>query len=173
MSVRVTVTTGDLRARARDASRRAAEIVMGELAAAFQQSFTAQAWEWPRETTRGQYAYRGRGKKRKRVRAKPGSGFTAGSPRNLIDTANLRESFTWWMTGPYQATFRWSANYATAVHEGAWIYPWGDRDAERVYLPPRPWTRAVLGQEDVAGVKVYRVGERLQNVWLAQFRRGR
>ena len=172
MSINVRVNTGNLEARARKASRRASEIVMGELFAAFQQSFTAQAWEWPRETTRGQYAYKGRGKKRKRVRAKPGSGFTVGSPRNLIDTGNLRQTGTYQMTGPHRATFRWSANYATAVHEGAHIYPWGNKDADRVYLPPRPWTRAVLGQEDVSGVKVYRLGERLQNVWLAQFRRG-
>lgn len=154
MSINVRVTTGNLQARARDASRRAAEIVMGELFAAFQQSFTAKAWDWPRTTQRT-------------------AGSPVGSPRNLIDTGNLRQTGTYRMTGPYQATFSWSANYATAVHEGAFIYPWGNRDADRVYLPPRPWTRAVLGQEDASGVKVYNLGERLQNVWLAKFRQGR
>jgi hypothetical protein len=170
MSINVRVNTGNLQARAQQAARRASEIVMGELFAAFQQSFTANAWDWPRETTRGQYTYKGRGKKRRRVRSGEG-GFTVGSPRNLIDTGNLRQTGSYQMTGPYQATFRWSANYATAVHEGAYIYPWGNRDADRVYLPPRPWTRAVLGQEDAPGVKPYNLGDRLQNVWLAQFRR--
>lgn len=152
MSINVRVTTSNLQAKAREASRRAAEIVMGELFAAFQQSFTAKAWDWPRPTERA-------------------AGPTVGSPRNLIDTGNLRQTGTYQMTGPYQATFRWSAQYATAVHEGAYIYPWGNRDAERVLLPPRPWTRAVLGQEDVSGVRVYNLGERLQDVWMAQFRR--
>lgn len=155
MSVRVTVTSnGNLRARAEAAARRATEIVMGELEGAFQQSLTARAWEWPRETVRS-------------------NGSKIGSPRNLIDTANLRQSGSFRMTGPYQATYRWSANYATAVHEGAWIYPWGNRDADRVYLPPRPWTRAVLGQENVAGIRPFPVGDRLRNVWLAQLQRSR
>jgi len=152
MSINVRVNTGNLQARAQQAARRASEIVMGELFAAFQQSFTAKAWDWPRITQRT-------------------AGSPVGSPRNLIDTGNLRQTGSYQMTGPYQATFRWSANYATAVHEGAYIYPWGNRDADRVYLPPRPWTRAVLGQEDAPGVKPYNLGDRLQNVWLAQFRR--
>jgi hypothetical protein len=151
MSIKVRVSSGNLRARAEVAARRASEIVMGELFAAFQQSFTAKAWEWPRETQR--------------------TVGVVGSPRNLIDTGNLRQTGTYQMSGPYQATFKWSANYATAVHEGALIYPWGNRDAERVYLPPRPWTRAVLGQENVSGIRTYDVGDRLRNVWLAQLKR--
>lgn len=153
MSIRVTVSSGNLRARAEEAARKATGAVMRELAAAFDQSFSAKAWDWPRETQR--------------------TVGTAGSPRNIIDTGNLRQSASWRMTGPYQATFRWSARYATAVHEGAMIYPWGNREAERVYLPPRPWTRAVVGQENVSGIRVYDVGDRLKNVWLAQFRRSR
>ncbi len=154
MSIKVTVRSGNLRARAEAAARRATEIVMGELFAAFQQSFTAKAWAWPRQTVRS-------------------DGSTVGSPRNLIDVGSpgLRSSGFYQMTGPFQATFKWSALYATAVHEGAMIFPWGNRDAKRVYLPPRPWTRAVLGQENVSGIRTYDVGDRLRNVWLAQLRR--
>jgi hypothetical protein len=151
MSIKVRVSSGNLRARAEAAAQRASQIVMGDLFAAFQQSFTAKAWEWPRQTQR--------------------TVGVVGSPRNLIDTGNLRQSGAFRMTGPYQATFKWSALYATAVHEGAMIYPWGNRDAQKVRLPPRPWTRAVLGQESVSGVKVYDVGDRLRNVWLAQLKR--
>jgi hypothetical protein len=151
MSIRVTVRSGNLQARAKDAARRASEIVMGELFAAFQQSFTAKAWPWPRQTQR--------------------TVGTVGSPRNLIDVGNLRQSGTYQMSGPYQATFKWSANYATAVHEGANIYPWGNRNAQRVYLPPRPWTRAVLGQENVSGIRTYDVADRLRNVWLVQLKK--
>jgi hypothetical protein len=154
MSIKVTVRSGNLRARAKAAARRASEIVMGELFAAFPQSFTAKAWAWPRQTVRS-------------------DGSTVGSPRNLIDVGSpgLRSSGSYQMTGPFQATFKWSALYATAVHEGAMIFPWGNRDAKRVYLPPRPWTRAVLGQENVSGIRTYDVGDRLRNVWLAQLRR--
>jgi len=151
MSIRVTVRSGNLQARAKDAAHRASEIVMGELFAAFQQSFTAKAWPWPRQTQR--------------------TVGTVGSPRNLIDVGNLRQSGTYQMSGPYQATFKWSANYATAVHEGANIYPWGNRKAQRVYLPPRPWTRAVLGQENVSGIRPYDVADRLKNVWLVQLKK--
>jgi hypothetical protein len=152
MSVRVTVTQStNLQALAEAAAQRATEIVMGELFAAFQQSFTAQAWNWPRETKR--------------------TVGTVGSPRNIIDTGSLRQSGTWQMTGPYQATFKWSANYATAVHEGARIRPWGNRNAALVQLPARPWTRAVLGQENVSGIQTYNAADRLRNVWLAQLRR--
>jgi hypothetical protein len=151
MSVRVTVESGNLAKLAEQAAQRATEIVMGELYGAFQQSFTAQAWAWPRETKR--------------------TVGTAGSPRNIIDTGSLRQSGSYKMTGPYQATFTWSANYATAVHEGALIFPWGNRNARRVQLPARPWTRAVLGQENVSGIVTYNVADRLRNVWLAQLRR--
>jgi hypothetical protein len=151
MSVRVTVESGNLAKLAEQAAQRATQIVMGELYGAFQQSFTAQAWAWPRQTQR--------------------TVGTAGSPRNIIDTGSLRQSGSYQMSGPYQATFKWSANYATAVHEGAMIYPWGNRNAQRVQLPPRPWTRAVLGQENVSGIVTYDIGDRLKNVWLAQLRR--
>jgi hypothetical protein len=151
MSVKVTVNTGNLQQMAEQAAQRATEIVMGELFAAFQQSFTAQAWDWPRTTQR--------------------TVGTVGSPRNLIDTGSLRQSGSFQKSGPYQATFKWSANYATAVHEGALIYPWGNRNAQRVQLPARPWTRAVLGQETANGVVVYNVGQRLRDVWLTQLRR--
>ena len=75
------------------------------------------------------------------------------------------------MNGPFQATFTWSANYATAVHEGAMIYPWGNRNARRVQLPARPWTRAVLGQENVSGIQPFPIAQRLRDVWLANLRR--
>jgi hypothetical protein len=151
MSVRVEIQSGDLQLRAEQAAQRATELVMGELYAAFQQSFTKNVWSWPRQTQR--------------------TVGTAGSPRNLIDVGNLRQSGSWQMNGPFQATFTWSANYATAVHEGAMIYPWGNRNARRVQLPARPWTRAVLGQENVSGIQPFPIAQRLSDVWLANLRR--
>ena len=137
---------GSLRAQADQAARRASEVVLGELSAAFQQSFTAEAWAWPRQTVRS-------------------NGLTVGSPRNLIDTANLRQSHNWALDSPFQATYRWSAQYATAVHEGAVL---GTR--VRTVLPARPWTRAVMGTERVSGITPYPFEHRLRNVWIGYMR---
>lgn len=148
MSVRCTVT-GSLRQRADDAARRASQIVLGELSAALQQSFTAQAWQWPRPTVRS-------------------NGSTASSPRNLIDTANLRQSHQWQLDGPFRAVYIWRARYATVVHDGAVV---GRR--RRTMLPPRPWTRAVIGTERVDGIEPFPLERRLRDVWLGYMRAGR
>lgn len=147
MSVRCTVS-GRLRPRAEDAARRATSIVLGELSAAFQQSFTAQAWAWPRPTVRS-------------------NGSTVGSPRNIIDTANLRQSHSWRQTGPYRAEYIWSAQYATAVHDGAVV---GRKT--RTVMPARPWTRAVMGLENVDGIQRFPLDSRLRDVWMAYMRSG-
>ena len=149
MSFRVTVS-GGLAGDADAAAQKATEAVMRELFGAMQQSFTAKAWDWPTSTQRG---------KRK-----------ADSPRNIIDTANLRQSGFWRMTGPYSAEFRWSANYATAVHEG---YRRFHKDGSYSTWPARPWTHAVLGRVTVPGIRPFPLQQRLKDVWLAEFRRRR
>ena len=150
MSIRVSVNSDGITARAEAAAQRATQAVMRELFAAFQQSFTAKAWDWPTSTQRG---------KRK-----------ADSPRNIIDTANLRQSGSWQMTGPYSARFTWSANYATAVHEG---YRRFRPDGSFSTWPARPWTHAVLGRVTVPGITPFPLQQRLRDVWLARFRAGR
>jgi hypothetical protein len=171
MSIRVTVRTGDLQARAEQAARRASQIVMGELFAAMQQSFTKKAWPWPRDlATR---SVPGATLAEKIRSYDDGKGLAVGSPRNLIDTGNLRQSGSFRMVGNTRAVFAWSAIYATAVHEGAYIHPWGNKQAARVYLPPRPWTRAVLGLEDTPGIEPFPLAERLRDVWLQSLRKGR
>lgn len=153
MSTRVTVT-GSLRAQAEQAARAATKAVMAELNGAFQQSFTAVAWSWPRQTKRS-------------------NGKLVGSPRNTIDqagTGGLRGTGSWQMTGSYEATFKWSAEYATGVHEGYVTRLRGGRQGPGLLVPARPWTRAVMGQEDAPGVQVYNLGERLRNVWMGYMR---
>lgn len=149
MSVRVTANT-NLRDRAEAAAKKAAEAAFRELFAAMQQSFTARAWEWPGVTQR-------------RV-------GTVGSPRNLIDIGNLRQSGSYEMTGAYSARFTWSANYATAVHEGYRRYR---KDGGASTWPARPWTSAVLGTVQVPGIKPFPLDQRLRDVWLARFKAGR
>lgn len=147
MSIKV---NANLSARAETAAQKAAEAVMRELFAAMQQSFTARAWDWPGTTQR-------------RV-------GTVGSPRNIIDIGNLRQSGSYQMTGPYTATFTWSANYATAVHEGYRRYR---KDGGASTWPARPWTSAVLGRVQVPGIEPFPLNQRFKDVWLARFRSGR
>lgn len=150
MSIKVTVNT-NMQARAEAAAKQAAEALAGELFASMQQSFTAKAWEWPGTTERG-------------------GGSTVGSPRNIIDVGNLRQSGSYRMVGPYKAEFRWSAAYATAVHEG---YRRFRADGSASSWPARPWTDAVLGRVRVPGIEPFPLQQRLRETWLAYFRRGR
>jgi hypothetical protein len=173
MSVRVEIQSGDLQVRAEQAAQRATELVMGELYAAFQQSFTAQVWAWPRNLPTRKL--KGDTVAKKAASYARGEGITPPNPRNLIDDDNLRGTGSWGMTGAYEATFKWSADYARLTHEGGYIWAWGRRPplkgARAVYLPPRPWTRAVLGQERVSGIEPFPIAQRLRDVWLANLRR--
>jgi len=172
MSIRVRIDSGDLVKRAEAAAERAVEIVMGELGAAFNQSFTAKAWDWPRDLPTRKL--KGANLAEKIRSYQDGDGVRAGNPRNLIDTglAGLRGSYSMEMLGKYQAKYTWSKDYATAVHEGAAIFPWGNKNT-RTILPARPWTRAVLGTENVAAIKPFPLEKRLKDVWLARFKAGR
>lgn len=106
-----------------------------ELIGRYQESFDATAWPWPRET-------------RRRV-------GTVGSPRNITDIGTLKQSFHYSSPNPYVLEARWSANYATAVHEGA-------RLRNGTILPARPWTSAVNGTVQASGIPAYPLGDKLQ-----------
>jgi hypothetical protein len=166
VSIKVKVESGDLARRAEQAAERAMEIVLGELNAAFRESFDFKAWDWPRDLpTRGLDGTLA--EKAKKYRQ--GKGKRAGNPRNLIDEGNLRRAASWQMSGKYQAAYKWSAEYATLVHQGGWIRPWGN-DNVRILIPARPWTRAVLGQEQVSAIKPFPFEKRLKDVWIAKFK---
>lgn len=169
MSIKVNVTGGGLADRAEAAAQKATQAVMRELFAAFQQSFTAKAWDWPSDLPTRKL--KGATLAEKIRSYEKGEGSRAGNPRNLIDVGNLRQTGSYEMTGPYAAKFTWSANYATAVHEGARIYPWGNRSASPVTLPARPWTAAVLGRVKVSGITPFPFQQRLRDTWLVYFKR--
>lgn len=171
MSLRVRVTGGGLADRADAAAQKATQAVMRELFAAFQQSFTAKAWDWPRDLPTRKLKGATLAEKARSYRN--GDGVRAGNPRNLIDVGNLRQTGFYEFTGPYSARFTWSANYATAVHEGARIRPWGNRSASPVTLPARPWTAAVLGRVRVPGIAPFPFKQRLRDVWVAYFKASR
>lgn len=148
MSIKVTVSSGNLAARAEAAAQKAFENAGRELFGAFQQSFTAKAWDWPGQTQRS-------------------GGSIVGSPRNLIDIGNLRQSGSWQFTGPYSARYTWSAQYATAVHEG---YRRSRADGSYSTWPARPWTHAVLGRMKALGITPFPLQKRIKETWLAYFK---
>ena len=168
MSIKVKVQSTDLTARAEQAAEQAMKIVMGELEAAFSQSFTAKAWDWPRETVRG---LTGGTISEKLENLRKGKGFVVGSPRNLIDIGNpgLRGMTYKEQISKYRWRFVWFAPYANLTHEGGWIRPWGNKNA-RVDIPARPWTSAVLGTERVAAIRPFPLQQRLKDVWMARFK---
>lgn len=174
--VRVQVEVADLEARAEAAAQAATATAMADLNAAFQESFDFKAWDWPRDLPTRKLS--GATLREKLANYRKGRGIRAGNPRNLIDNGNpgLRGAHLFEMTSPYQARFVWWAPYARLVHEGGWIWAWGRRPPQKgaraVYLPPRPWTRAVLGQEQVAAIQPFPLQQRLRDVWLAHFRQG-
>lgn len=169
MSIKVTVN-GSLRAKAEQAMQKAAENVSRELFQEFQASLSAKAWDWPWNLpTRG---LSGDTLAKKLANYKAGKGKLAGNPRSIKDEGNLGRTGSWQMTGPYSAQFKWSAEYATLVHEGGTIRAWGNENAPR-NLPARPWTSAVLGKVQVPGIRVFPLEKRLKDVWLARFRASR
>ena len=199
MSIKVTVDTSGLIARAEQAAQQAARAVLAELNNEFDASFNAKAWDWPYDLPTRKLkgatlqekieSYTGKRKKKNKEgdsedssnadnqtdeskSDNKGEGIKAGSPRNIIDHGTLRQSGRMEFIGPYSAKYTWAANYATAVHEGARIFPWGNKN-RRVTLPARPWTSAVLGRVLVPGIEPYPMGDRLRDVWAVKFRLGR
>jgi hypothetical protein len=120
-----------------------------ELIGRYQASFNPPAWQWPRETKR----YKGRkgGKSGKTKR----TFVVVGSPRNLKDRGTLSQSFSYSSPNPFVLEATWSADYATAKHEGA-------RLRNGTILPATPWTDAVRGTVEVSGIPVFPLGRKLQ-----------
>lgn len=135
--------------RANKARDTASKLVFAELNSAFQAAIGSKAWEWPRVTIRS-------------------NGQETGSPRNIVDRGTLRASNSFSISGS-RATFSWSVGYATAVHYGANIHPWGNKNAPLVTLPARPWTSAVLGTVRIAGIEPYNYQEAFRTIFLKSY----
>lgn len=76
------------------------------------------------------------------------NGTTAGSPRNIVDMGRLMNSLSWTKSAAnangYKLTGKYSAPYATQVHYGAYVRPYGNSNATAVWTPGRPWVEGVL-----------------------------
>lgn len=151
MSLSVKFTTS-LEQRAKAASEAAAAAVFAELNRRFQDAIGAKAWNWPRATKRT-------------------GGVIPAGPRNIVDRSILKNSNPGPQINGLKVEYRWAEPYASFVHEGARIYPYGDKTRKRVLLPARPWTSAVLGTVKVSGIEVYPMADRFKKLWLQRFRR--
>ena len=159
--MKVTFNT-NLEARARKASENAAKAIFEEINRRFQDAMTAKVWQWPRVTIRGR-TYRRNGSRSK--------GKPVGSPRNIVDFGALMRSNSGPKISGLKVEYRWRERYARAVHNGAMIYPWGNKKAKKVLLPARPWTSAVLGTVKVSGIEPYDMGKRFSEEWLVYFKK--
>ena len=147
-SVKVNV---DIGARALRASTLAIRIVAPELNSAFQDAIGSRVWDHPRPTVRS-------------------NGQTVTAPRNIVDLGILKASNSFEINGNL-VTYQWAVNYAAAQHWGANIYPWGNKKAKKVNLPPKPWTSAVLGTIKVGGIQPYDYKSTLKIAFITSWNR--
>lgn len=100
-----------------------------------QQKLTARIWPWPNITRT-----RGKGKRGK-VRIE-------GSPRDIVDTGALRDSYDMYPVASGHMRHVYDIEYAMAVHNGAVIRnAWGK--GILVVLPARPWIRVALRESNL------------------------
>lgn len=120
-----------------------------ELDGRFDEAISGANWSWPRTTRRG---LPGTTLAQKIKGYNQGKGNDVGSPRSILDSGDLKGSKQMSDIKGFSVEWTWSVEYAAAVHDGAMIYPWGNRNADKVELPARPWTNAVL-EGNVANYK--------------------
>ena len=86
----------------------------GEIADALNAAMSSSAWQW-----------------------------RTGGSRDIVDTGALKSSLSITFSGgSFQISY--SEPYAALVHWGGYIYPYGNKGAERIYLPGRPWVEATV-----------------------------
>jgi hypothetical protein len=109
---------------------KANKVIETELTKALNEAMEAPVWKWtPGVTT-----------DRK-------NGSSVESPRDIVDTGALRDSFRI-NTKKGTVDFAYREPYSRMVHYGGYIKPFGKPDVPKVYLPPRPWITSVLYGEN-------------------------
>lgn len=112
------------------AAEQALKTTAAELDGRFTDAISSAVWPWPFPASNGK-----------------------GSPRSIVDTGVLKNSKVYNLSG-LKAEWKWTANYAAAVHEGARLW-------NGATLPARPWTNAVLEGGTSANVEVYDISTEL------------
>lgn len=62
---------------------------------------------------------------------------------DIIDTGELMNSLTVSIQGD-TLTMDYTAEYASFVHYGGYLAPYGNKSIDKVYIPGRPWVDAVV-----------------------------
>ena len=68
------------------------------------------------------------------------------NPRDIVDTGDLRKSQEMAIDsrpGVMETKYRWTVDYAPAVHDGA-VFKATDADGQPRTMPARPWTRELI-----------------------------
>ncbi len=170
--IRTTVSfevTTDITGELRLATEQAFAQVAGELTARFDDAVSGNYWPWPDSTPRfgGSRDLESAADNWNTYLTGNGTGSrpkaVAGSPRSIVDSGNLKQSRNFELDRVnLQAEWNWNADYAAAVHEGAYINPFGNPN-KIVQLPARPWTQAVIEGGTVAtGIPVYPIAQNLR-----------
>lgn len=67
-----------------------------------------------------------------------------GTGRDIVDSAELLTSASVFLNGD-DITITYTSPYASLVHYGGYVAPYGNTSIEKVYIPGRPWVAATLG----------------------------
>ena len=108
--------------------QRGAQQIESYIPALLEKSLDSTVWSWPRPTIRA-------------------NGAVVGDPRSITDTGRLKRSgkvTTKFLQTKTVFNVRYSAPYASLVHNGGYIFPYGDSTRNPTFLPARPWISAVL-----------------------------
>lgn len=122
-------------------AEKAFEKVADELEGRFTDAISSAYWDWPGQSKRGVSGSTVGEKAKSWAKAK----FNTGAPRSIVDGGDLKGSLRVDLNlGSLQCEYTWTEDYAAAVHEGAYIHPWGNKSRGKIHLPARPWTSAVI-----------------------------
>lgn len=66
-----------------------------------------------------------------------------GGSRDIVDSGALKESKMVTVAND-RIEVSYDQPYAALVHYGGYIYPYGNKNAQKVYLPGRPWIGSLL-----------------------------
>jgi hypothetical protein len=136
----------------------------------FDRAINEKIWPWPRDMPTKKLT--GATLAEKLRNYLDGKGASGGNPRAINDMGTLSQSKLFTSQG-LTAEWRWTVDYASYVQHGAMIRPWGAKN-RRVFLPPRDWERAVLGDGQGPTVDLrYDLRERFQTFLRIEIKRRR
>jgi hypothetical protein len=82
------------------------------------------------------------------------NGTLVGTPRNIVDLGNLRDSQSHHAIDDFHWQFTWGVDYAALNHEGGWSF----YNGVRYYHNPRPWTQYAIKGDSIAPIRYQQPG---------------